>query len=68
MDTSCFLIVNHLVCGAKDVEDQTYKESSPIQSIEEYQNCYGKSTNSIDKVLPMPSAERKAMVMITYRD
>ena len=38
MDTSDFLIVNHLVCGAKDVEDQTYKESSPIQSIEEYQN------------------------------
>ena len=38
MGTSYFPIVNHLVCGAKDVEDQTYMESSPIQSIEEYQN------------------------------
>ena len=43
MDTSFFLIVNHLmilwvvVQIAKDVEDQTFKESPPTQSIEEDQ-------------------------------
>ena len=63
MDTSFFLIVNHLmilwvvVQTAKDVEDQTFKESPPTQSIEEDQIVNGNAPTQSTKLYPVSSAK-----------
>ena len=50
-------VVDLVVQTAKDVEDQTFKESPPTQSIEEDQIVNGNAPTQLTKLYPVSSVK-----------